>query len=283
MIGLVPAAGGAARLGALPCSKEIFPLGIGPDGRTRPVCEHLLDAYLDAGVERAFVLLRKGKWDIPQLLGRGRRSMDAELRLAYLALDPTASVPETLDAAYPFVTGARVALGFPDILFEPRDAFRSLVERQEESGADLVLGLFPADRPDKADMVELDDDGRVRRLIIKQPDADLRFTWSIALWTPAFSRYLHDFVARQAKAVPLGGSRGGSTAGDEIHVGDVIQAAVDEGWAVEAVPHPEGSYLDVGTPEDLVRALGRSLAAPEVRVSPETRSPLRTGSRNAPV
>jgi len=262
VIGLVPAAGRAARLGVLPCSKEIFPLGLGADGEVRPACAHLLDAFLDAGVERAFVLLRKGKWDVPQLLGRGpERPLwsgppkgtaspplvppkgTATLRLAYLALDPTASVPETLDAAYPFVQDARVALGFPDILFEPRDAFRGLRERQEASGADLVLGLFPADRPDKADMVELDDVGRVRRLVIKKPDRGLRYTWSIAFWTPAFSRYLHDFVARQGAS------------GDEIHVGDVIQAAVDEGWNVEAVPHPEGSYLDLGTPEDLLRAL----------------------------
>lgn len=243
MIGLVPAAGRAARLGALPCSKEIFPLGLGAGGEVRPACAHLLDAFLDAGVGRAFVLLRKGKWDVPQLLGRGPGSREgtATLQLAYLALDPTASVPETLDAAYPFVRDARVALGFPDILFEPRDAFRGLLERQEESGADLVLGLFPADRPDKADMVELDDGGRVRRLVIKQPDVGLCYTWSVALWTPRFSRYLHEFVARHV--------------GKEIHVGDVIQAAVDEGWDVEAVPHPEGTYLDVGTPEDLLRAL----------------------------
>lgn len=248
VVGLVPAAGRADRLGALPCSKEIFPVGFRDDGgarRPRPVCEHLLEAFREADVRRAFVLLRKGKWDVPALLGRGLDPGGADaLHLAYLALDATASVPETIDCAFPFVAGHSVALGFPDILFEPRDAFRRLRERQAESGAPIVLGLFPADRPEKTDMVELDDAGRVRRLVIKQAGTALRFTWSIALWQPELTRYLHDFLARREPS----GER-------ELYLGDVLQAAIDDGFAAEAVAFEGGSYLDVGTPEDLERAV----------------------------
>lgn len=253
VVGLVPAAGRADRLGDLPCSKEIFPVGFRDAGgvrRPRPVCEHLLEALRQAGVRRAFVLLRKGKWDVPALLGRGLDPGAGDgLHLAYLALDPTASVPETLDCAYPFVSDCRVALGFPDILFEPRDAYRHLVARQAATEAPVVLGLFPAERPEKTDMVELDDSGRVRRLVIKQAGAALRYTWSIALWTPEFSRYLHDHLARR----DAGTAR-------ELYVGDVIQAAIDDGLEVEAVAFPEGSCLDVGTPEDLERAVAAAVA-----------------------
>lgn len=257
VVGLVPAAGSADRLGVLPCSKEIFPLGFRlAEGvrRPRPACEHLLEAFRDAGIGRAWVLLRKGKWDIPALLGRGLApGTEGALHLAYLALDPTASVPETLDCAYPFVADCRVALGFPDILFEPRDAFRRLLERHQASGAAAVLGLFPTDRSEKTDMVELDG-RRVRRLVIKRPDAGLDYTWSIAVWGPQLTRFLHRFVARH-----------GRRSGGELHVGDVIQAAVDGGLVVEGMTFPEGSYLDVGTPEDLERAVRLGERAEEER------------------
>ncbi len=250
--GLIPAAGKAERLGSLPCSKEIFPLGfrdtpLGP--RPRPVCRYLLESFRRAGVGRALILLRQGKWDIPALLGRGTGH---GLDLAYLVLDTTSSVPETLDSAYPFVAEARVALGFPDILFEPTDAYVHLLGHQDATGAEIVLGLFPTDQCAKTDMVELDRAGRVRRLVIKQPDAGLTYTWSVAVWGPEFSRYLHEFVRSHT-----------TPAGRELYVGNVIQAAIDDGLKVAAVPFPQGSYLDVGTPEELKRAVAQ-MAGPGV-------------------
>lgn len=249
--GLVPAAGSADRLGALPCSKEVFPVGFRTAGgrrRPRPACACLLEAFQTAEIRQAWILLRKGKWDIPALLGRGLDpGQEDALHLAYLALDPTANVPETLDSAFPFISGYRVALGFPDILFEPRDAFRRLIDQHDAGRAEVVLGLFPTERCEKTDMVELDaDQRRVRRLVIKQPDRGLDFTWSIAVWGPEFSRYLHDLVARHRV----------SEGRAELYVGDVIQSAIHDGLVVEGVTFPGGSYLDIGTPEDLEEACG---------------------------
>lgn len=250
VVGLMPAAGRADRLGALPCSKEIFPVGFrSVDGvrRPRPACHCLLEAFRMGGIDQAWVLLRKGKWDIPTLLGSGQT--DGGPNLAYLALDATASVPETLDAAYPFVAECRVALGFPDILFEPEDAYAHLIELHDEGQADVVLGLFPTDRCEKTDMVELEADGkRVRRLVIKKPDRGLRFTWSIAVWGPRFTHYLHEQVQYQNANQRQGNTK-------ELYVGDVIQSAIDDGLVASSVAFPGGSYLDIGTPEDLENAL----------------------------
>jgi glucose-1-phosphate thymidylyltransferase len=41
----------------------------------------------------------------------------------------------------------------------------------------------------------------------------------------------------------------------ELAIGDVIQAAIAAGLQVKALPFEEGSYLDIGTPEDLVKAV----------------------------
>ena len=89
IIGLLPAAGLANRIAPLPCSKELFPIGFRPIGSTeelRPkaVCLYLLESMRQAGVQKTFVVLRDGKWDIPAFLGDGR-SLD--MQLAYLMMN----------------------------------------------------------------------------------------------------------------------------------------------------------------------------------------------------
>ena len=245
VVGLIPAAGRARRLGDLPCSKEILPVGFceTPQGpRPRAACEPLLEGFRRAGIPRAWVLLRRGKWDIPAYLGeRVAHGELPPLELAYRVLDPTASVPETLNAARPFIAGQRVALGFPDIFFTPRDAFSHLLTRQDERGSNVVLGLFPTDTPHKTDMVALDGE-RVRRIVIKPEKTDLIWTWSIAVWDAEFTEFLHAAGSRPREQ------------GHEWWIGEVIQEAIDQGLQVDAVTFPEGSYLDVGTPRDLRRA-----------------------------
>lgn len=109
-IGLVPAAGYARRLGSLPVSKEVFPLGIVPTvaeggSRVQVPVDSLLEAFRMAEAETAYVVLREGKWDVPAYLGPG----DAyELSLAYLVTPPTLGVPFTIDVASPFVRDAVV-------------------------------------------------------------------------------------------------------------------------------------------------------------------------------
>ncbi|RMD74724.1 MAG: nucleotidyl transferase, partial [Chloroflexi bacterium] len=68
MIGLIPAGGMATRLGPLPCSKELLPVGgwAEPDGlRPRPIITYLLAQWQRAGITRAFIVVKPGKWDIP--------------------------------------------------------------------------------------------------------------------------------------------------------------------------------------------------------------------------
>ena len=69
---LIAAGGLANRLGPLPCSKEIYPLtGQIDNNRTKVVCENLIEYYKLAGINDIHFIIRKGKWDIPQLLGDG--------------------------------------------------------------------------------------------------------------------------------------------------------------------------------------------------------------------
>jgi glucose-1-phosphate thymidylyltransferase len=214
------------------------------------VCQYLLESMRAAGIHKAYIVLRKGKWDIPNYLGDGQI---ANMQLAYLIMRLPYGVPYTLDQAYPFVCDKRIALGFPDILFEPGDAFVHMLERQEASGAEVMLGLFPADQPQTADMVDLDETGRVRQIFVKPPSTDLRYTWITAVWTPSFTRFMHEYLqSLLEKEAPTDSGPPGQR---ELHMGHVVQAGIESGMRVETVLFAEGRYLDIGLPENLVKAI----------------------------
>ena len=145
VIGLIPAAGQAKRISPLPCSKELYPVGFWrsrdeKNARPKVACHYLLEKMRSAGITRAYIVLRQGKWDIPAYLQDGAI---ADMHLAYLMLGLPYGVPYTLDQAYPFVRDEIIAFGFPDILFRPDSAFSRLLSHQDSGQADVTLGLFP--------------------------------------------------------------------------------------------------------------------------------------------
>jgi glucose-1-phosphate thymidylyltransferase len=249
VIGLLPAGGQAKRISPLPLSKELYPVGFHNSSdqyhlRPKVVSHYLLENMQLAGIDQAYFILRPGKWDIPAYFGDGAM---LSISLGYLIVGLPFGVPFTLDQAYPFLQDAVVALGFPDILFQPKDAFVRLLARLETSNADVVLGLFPTDQPQKAGMVDFDDTGKVHLIIEKPQQSDSRYMWGIAVWTPVFTRFLHEFL------LPLKADN--LSQQPELPIGDVIQAAITAGVRVEAEAFAGGSYLDIGTPEDLARAV----------------------------
>lgn len=260
VVGIVPAAGWATRISPLPFSKELYPVGLrttGSEGdanaRPKVIAHYLLERMRFAGIRTAYVVLRQGKWDIPSYFNDGTALLD--MHLAYLMMRLPHGAPFTLDQAYPFVRDAMVALGFPDMVFWPQDAFAHVISRQAQTGADVVLGLAPCDRPHTADMVETDDTGRVRRFFIKQRETNLRYTWVVAVWTPTFTQFMHDYLGEAI--------RSGEATQRELFVGDVMQAAIDRGMQIDSVAFPTGGYVDIGSPEILERIHRGELLLPQ--------------------
>lgn len=266
VIGLIPAGGKATRISPLPLSKELYPVGFRGDGdieinnqnniqinnqnnqnnlRPKVVSHYLLEKMRKAGIDKAYFILRPGKWDIPAYFGDGEM---LSMNLGYLIMGLPYGVPFTLDSAYPFVKDAVVALGFPDILFEPKDAYLKILKKLDNNNADVVLGLFPTDKPQKAGMVDFDDNGKVLSIIEKPPQSDLRFMWGIAVWKPEFTKFLHEYLIAVQENINLPNL-------PEIPIGNVIQAAISKGLKVEAEAFVDGSYLDIGTPDDLIKAV----------------------------
>jgi glucose-1-phosphate thymidylyltransferase len=248
VIGLIPCGGHATRISPLPCSKEILPVGLRSisDGSIRPkaVSHYLLEQMQQGGIRKAFFILRKGKWDIPDYYGDGAEfGMDLGYLVSRLPYGPA----YTLDQAYPFVQGAQVAFGYPDILFGPNHSFERALDRLTTTRSALVLGLYRIYNPRDWDMVEADKTGRVHALHRKLGQTKLKWGVVFAVWTPEFTSFLHEYLAvpRTAAQQP------GTGLPTELTVGDVIQVAIRRGISAQSVSFTRHTYLDVGTPEGL--------------------------------
>jgi glucose-1-phosphate thymidylyltransferase len=263
VIAVIPAAGTASRLAPLPCSKELIPVGFGAKGkeskfRPKVVGHYLLEMLTSAGIKKAYIVLNSRKLDIPAYFGSGQM---VDMSLAYLLVDLPIAVPYSLDQAYPFVQHKWVALGFPDMMLQPENSFVQLLNRKRRTRADIVLGLYPTDQPQKMDVVDLDENGRIRQIRPKPSDlkgGKVRYTWLTAVWTPVFTQYLHEFVSAHKKRCVSDSSGTAENQRRELFVGDVFQAAIEDKFNIETVLFSNGNCLDIGTSEDLAKAFGKS-------------------------
>jgi glucose-1-phosphate thymidylyltransferase len=247
LVGLIPAAGRGKRLALLPCSKELFPLGLQNlvlDGVAVKVpkvaSQHLLDSMKRAGVRKFLFVLGEGKSPIMDYYGNGHRF---GVEITYLYQEHLWGMPFALDLARPWLKEETVLFGMPDTIFTPADAFVQLLERHRISGADLTLGLFSTDQPWRFGMVALDARDRVTHCIDKPATTSLEYLWGIACWSPTFTSLLGE----ELQAHPYNGQ--------EVVLGDLFQAAIDNNLMVQGVRFENGSYLDIGNPEALVAAM----------------------------
>ena len=237
LIGLVPAAGRGTRLG-LPYPKELYPIIV--DNRYKPVAQHVLENLVAAGARHVVVVVNETKHQLMAYFGDGRRF---GCELSYVVQEshsvgttPSGGLAEALDAGYHLTCGKTVVFGMADTIVQPSDAFRALVD-ESRAEADLVLGLFQTDQPQKFGMVEVDDGGRVRRIIDKPAESELTSMWGCILWRPRFTEFLHEQLA----------------AGTGLDFAGILNAAIAGGMRVDGAVIPSGSYLDVGTWEEIQR------------------------------
>jgi glucose-1-phosphate thymidylyltransferase len=268
VIGLIPCGGQANRIAPLPWSKELSPVGLqrSSDGspRVKVVSHYLLDKMGRGGARKVFVILRKGKWDIPDYYGDGT---GAGLDLGYLIAGRPYGPPYTLDQAYPFVKGAKILMGFPDIVFGPPDAYAMALQRLTDTRADLVLGLYRGRDTRLLDIPEVDRSGRVHDLTIRPERTKLKFTWVFAVWTSAFTEFMHRYLT-----VPRTASeQEGAALPAELTVGHVLQAAIREGLPTQSIAFRRHGYMDIGTPDGLQWAsagsAGRALGGEKSRAA----------------
>jgi glucose-1-phosphate thymidylyltransferase len=186
------------------------------------------------------------------------------LAISYLVLEDSPSPAHSVDAAFPFVGDSVVALGFPDVLLQVEDPFGAMLERWRVSESDVVLGLFPPAPDYPTERVDVDANGRILSLDPRAEGEDQRPTWTLAVWGPDFGRYLHDAVGAwdrqetEAIAAAAGGARASVTPPDELVLGRVFRAALQDGIGIDGVLVSEEPFVDIGDPDRLIGALRRA-------------------------
>ena len=247
-VGVIPGGGSATRLAPLPCSKELLPIGFrhtsrGP--RPKVIANYLVDGFRLAGARQVYWLIDGAKADVMRYFGDGAAF---GARMAYVPSEDSPSVVHTVDAAYTFLRDRHVLFGFPDIIFEPALALRKLWERLQQRGVDVVLGAVPAPPEQIADRVDIGAEGRALQIRVKPADSPWPNAWILAAWTPRFTSFLHTWL----QALKADGGVAG-----ELHMSDVLQAAIQAGLSIEVETFQDGTFIDAGTPEGLEAAISR--------------------------
>lgn len=247
IVGLIPAAGKGSRLAPFPCPKELFPVGYQDylvngvmQRRPKVISQYLIEHIIEAGAKKVLIIISEGKGDIMKYYNDG--SLFA-VDIAYLYQEELNGMPNALNLAYSWIGDSTVMFGMPDTIIEPDTVFQDLLSEHELNQSELTLGLFPTIYPSKFGMVSIDHENNVLFTIDKPNESDLQYMWGCAIWSPAFTKLLADFVI----------SRNGNTI--ENVLGDVFNLAIERKMKVKGFVAKDGKYIDIGTSNELDSAL----------------------------
>jgi len=243
VVGLIPAAGRGLRLG-LPYPKELYP--IIRENRFKPVAQFIVDSLVVSGAKDIVFVINETKHQLIGYFGNGQRF---GCHIAYAVQESRAAdgqstspgLAHALDSAYPLIRGRAVWFGMADTIMEPQDVF-ARAWRAAGPDDDVVLVLFPTNRPEKFGMVRVDSDGRVLEIVDKPRETTLTEMWGSILWRPRFTEYLHECVNTH----------------DMSDFAAILNGAIASGMRVAAHVVADGSYADLGTYEE-IRELDASL------------------------
>ena len=198
LIGLIPAAGKGVRLG-LPYPKELYP--IIRNNRYKPVAQFVVDNLTLAGIQHVVLVINETKHQLIAYFGNGQRF---GCRISYVVQESTngqdkstsPGLAHALDSAYHLTRDKTVFFGMADTIMQPQAVF-ACANDEAEPHDDVILVLFPTDRPEKFGMVRLDRENRVVEIVDKPHQTDLKEMWGCIIWRPPFTEYLHECVAQQ--------------------------------------------------------------------------------------
>ena len=235
-IGLVPAAGRGVRLG-LPYPKELYP--IIRENRYKPVSQFVLDNLVASGVGHVVFVINETKHQLVGYFGDGSRF---GCHISYVVQEVASQelqstspgLAHALDSAYHLVRGKSVFFGMADTIMEPGDVF-ARAWAAADGDDEVVTVLYPTTRPEKFGMVRLDEANRVLEIVDKPRETPLTLMWGCILWRPRFTEHLRESVRRRGTS----------------DFARILNDAINDGMRVRAFPVAGGSYMDLGTYEEI--------------------------------
>lgn len=171
MWGIIPAAGAGSRIQPLAFSKELLPVGTRVENgeeRPRAVSEYLVERMIGGGADKLCFVIGPGKTDILEYYGSRLWGAD----IAYVVQPNPGGLCDAVFRALPLVRPDEpVVIGLPDTIWFPSNALQQLPEDA------LSFLLFPVEHPELFDAVSTDEQGNVRRILVKQRARETNWIW----------------------------------------------------------------------------------------------------------
>lgn len=249
IVAIIPAAGKARRLAALPYSKELYPVVTHDDdddeGEVSVISQFLINSLLKAGIRNINFVIRPEKTDIIKHYKGGNH---LNSNIAYHIADYEYGVPFSINQVYPFVKSFEVAFGFPDIYIKPLNLFDRLIENfKQNKNTDVLLGLIPIDDYLNWDMIELNEGNYITKIHLHDEGGKgLKYGWGLALWRPSFSNYLNQVIKDKINSTSQA-----ELESNEFSIGSIFQSAIEDGLIVKGITFNDAICIDIGTFEGI--------------------------------
>jgi len=230
MRGLVLSGGSGTRLRPLTytSAKQLIPVA------NKPVLFYGLEALAEAGIKEVVIIVGDTADEVKAAVGDGGRW---GLTVEYVHQAQPLGLAHCVKIARPLLEGEPFLMYLGDNLL--KSGVASFVEQFEKQRPEAMILLARVERPERFGVVELDQAGRVVRLVEKPkvPPSDLALV----------GVYLFDQAVFEAVEAITPSNRG------ELEITDALQWLVEQGYEVK--PHlVEGWWKDTGKPEDLLAA-----------------------------
>jgi dTDP-glucose pyrophosphorylase len=230
--GIIPAAGSGTRLGpftnAIP--KELLPVG------DCAVIEHVVKAMKLADINDIIIVVSPHKHGISDYLGSGRRF---GVTLSYVVQDERRGLADAVISGKHLIDDSfAVVLG--DNYFQPWSFLKELIKHHEREDADATLGVAEVEDITRHGIIT-PSQGKVLN-IVEKPSLGQAAGKLGSIGIYVFERCIFDAIH---KTQP--GYKG------EYQLTDSVNVMINEGRKI-LYKEMDGIHIDIGTPEDLMRA-----------------------------
>ncbi len=217
--------------------KHLLPIG------GSPLLEWSLKGLAEAGVKEVLLVTHYMEEQIRERFGDGS---DLGLEISYKRQDEMRGTADAFRVGERFVDGEEFIGFYGDIFVQP-EGFKALL-RAHRPGETTVC-VVPVDDPSQTGVVELDGEF-VTNIVEKPPPGEEPSNLGNAgmyVFTPEIFQRIDETVLSSR---------------NEYEITDSIKALIESG-SVRGVKLPEGTWLDVGLPWNLLEANDRALSSLE--------------------
>ena len=230
MKGLILSGGKGTRLWPLTftSAKQLIPVA------NKPVLFRVIEAIRDAGITDIGIVVGDTANEIKKAVGRGGRW---GVKITYIPQDAPLGLAHAVKISQDFLGDDRFVMFLGDNVIQ--GGISPLISQFAESDWNSQIVLTRVDHPEQYGVAQLDDDGRIVRLVEKpkEPPSDLAL---VGIYM--FDQHIFEAVNNITPSW-----RG------ELEITDAIQWLVENKYAVYPYIH-RGWWIDTGAPGDMLEA-----------------------------